>query len=99
MQTIRYHPLIDGDTDGREKVPMFLSTDRETIRQNSKLYLSEIIPNHYRLHSKESKSRRETDKMIIQVNSLSVVRRQLRQVIEKYDTNKLGLYICDRCRR
>ena len=23
----------------------------------------------------------------------------LRQVIENYDTNKLGLYICDRCRR
>ena len=25
MQMIRYHPLIDGDTDGLEKVPMFLS--------------------------------------------------------------------------
>lgn len=23
MQMIRYHPLIDGDTDGLEKVPMF----------------------------------------------------------------------------
>ena len=52
MQMIRYHPLIDGDTDGREKVPLFLSTDGETIRQNSKLFLSEIIPNHYRLYSK-----------------------------------------------
>ena len=67
MQTIRYHPLIDGDTDGREKVPLFFSTDGETILQNSKLYLSEIIPNHYRLYSKESKSRRETDQMIIQI--------------------------------
>ena len=25
MQMIRYHPLIDGDTDGLEKVPIFLS--------------------------------------------------------------------------
>ena len=33
MQMIRYHPLIDGDTDGLEKVPMFLSTDKETGRQ------------------------------------------------------------------
>lgn len=32
MQMIRYHPLIDGDTDGLEKVPMFLSTDKETVR-------------------------------------------------------------------
>ncbi len=31
MQMIRYHPLIDGDTDGLEKVPMFLSTDKETV--------------------------------------------------------------------
>ena len=96
MQMIRYHPLIDGDTYGMEKVPMFLSTDGETVRQNSKLYLSEIIPNHYRLHSKESKSRRETDKMIIHCPLCGDT---LIQVIENYDTNKLGLYICDRCRR
>ena len=95
MQLIRYHPSIDGDTDGMEKVPMFLSTDGETIRQNSKLYLSEIIPNHYRLYSKESKSRRETDKMIIHCLLCGDT---LIQVIENYDTNKLGLYICDRCR-
>ena len=44
MQMITYHPLIDGDTDGMEKVPMFLSTDGETIQQNSKLYLSESEP-------------------------------------------------------
>ena len=53
MQMIRYHPLIDGDTDGLEKVPMFLSTDKETVRQNSRMYLSEIISNYYRLYSKE----------------------------------------------
>lgn len=96
MQMIRYHPLIDGDTDGMEKVPMFLSTNGETIRQNSKLYLSEIIPNHYRLYSKESKNRGETDKMIIHCPLCGDT---LRQVIENYDTNKHGLYICDRCRR
>ena len=78
------------------KFRCFLSTDEETIRQNSKLYLSEIIPNHYRLYSKESKSRRETDKMIIYCPLCGDT---LRQVIENYDTNKLGLYICDRCRR
>ena len=95
MQMIRYHPLIDGDTDGMEKVPMFLSTDGETIQQNSKLYLSEIIPNHYRLYSKESKSRRETDQMIIHCPLCGA---GLRQVLENHDANKLGLYICDRCR-
>lgn len=56
MQMIRYHPLIDGDTDGLEKVPMFLSTDEKTVRQNSKMYLSEIIPHYYRLYSKKPMS-------------------------------------------
>lgn len=35
MQMIRYHPLIDGDTDGLEKGTDVLSTDKETVRQNS----------------------------------------------------------------
>ena len=60
MQMIRYHPLIDGDTDGLEKVPMFLSTDKETVRQNSRMYLSEIISNYYRLYSKEPMSQNAT---------------------------------------
>lgn len=28
MQMIRYHPLIDGDTDGREKVPLLFINGR-----------------------------------------------------------------------
>lgn len=96
MQMIRYHPLIDGDTDGREKVPLFLSTDGETIRQNSKLYLSEIIPNHYRLYSKESKSRRETDKMIIHCPKCG---NHLKQIGRQLTYNTLGLYKCPMCDR
>lgn len=65
MQMIRYHPLIDGDTDGLEKVPMFLSTDKETVRQNSRMYLSEIISNYYRLYSKEPMSQNATDSIEI----------------------------------
>ena len=62
MQMIRYHPLIDGDTDGLEKVPMFLSTDKETVRQNSRMYLSEIISNYYRFYSKEPMSQNDANK-------------------------------------
>ena len=65
MQMIRYHPLIDGDTDGLEKVPMFLSTDKETVRQNSRMYLSEIISNYYRLYSKEPMSQNAAEKFTV----------------------------------
>ncbi len=96
MQMIRYHPLIDGDTDGLEKVPMFLSTDEKTVRQNSKMYLSEIIPHYYRLYSKEPMSQSVTDHMEVHCPLCGAV---LRQMAQNHDTNKLGLYTCDKCRR
>ena len=92
MQIIRYHPLIDGDTDGLEKVPMFLSTDRES----SIMYLSEIISNYYRLYSKEPMSQNATDSIEIHCPLCGAV---LRQMAQNHDANKLGLYTCDRCRQ
>lgn len=44
MQMIRYHPLIDGDTDGLEKVPMFLSTDKETVRRTVECTCRRLFP-------------------------------------------------------
>lgn len=77
MQMIRYHPLIDGDTDGLEKVPMFLSTDKETVRQNSRMYLSEIISNYYRLYSKEPMSQNATDSIEIHCPLCGAVLKQM----------------------
>ena len=49
MEYIRYHPLLDCDTDGVEKVPMFFSADEETVRKSHSMYLVECIPHTYRL--------------------------------------------------
>lgn len=87
---------VDGDTDGLEKVPMFLSTDKETVRQNSRMYLSEIISNYYRLYSKEPMSQNATDSIEIHCPLCGAV---LRQMAQNHDANKLGLYTCDRCRQ
>ena len=32
MTDINYHPLVDCDTDGMEKVPMFFSGDETAVR-------------------------------------------------------------------
>ena len=82
MQMIRYHPLIDGDTDGLEKVPMFLSTDKETVRQNSRMYLSEIISNYYRLYSKEPMSQNATDSIEIHCPLCGAVLRQMAPMMQ-----------------
>ena len=49
MEYIRYHPLLDCDTDGVEKVPMFFSADEDTVRKSHSMYLVECIPHTYRL--------------------------------------------------
>lgn len=51
MQEIKYYPLIDCDSAGKEKTPLFFSDDEATVRQSHKMYLQEIIPQFYRLCS------------------------------------------------
>lgn len=51
MEDIKYHPLVDRDTEGTDKVPMFFSGSEATIRENHDMYLEEMVPKHYRLCS------------------------------------------------
>ena len=51
MQEIKYYPLIDCDSIGTEKTPMFFSDDEDTVRQSHEMYLQEIVPQYYRLCS------------------------------------------------
>ena len=48
MEYIKYHPLVDADTDGTEKVPMFFSTDESVVVSTHGLYLEEIVHRIYR---------------------------------------------------
>ena len=53
MKEILYHPLVDADTDGTEKVPTFCCPNEKMVKRSHKLYLEEILPNIYRLCSSE----------------------------------------------
>ena len=46
---IRYHPLVDGDTDGKEKYPLFFTEDEATARAAYCAYLEEMVPGYYSL--------------------------------------------------
>ena len=49
MMRIRYHPLVDRDTDGTDKYPLF-STENETeAADRHAYYLEEMIPRVYTL--------------------------------------------------
>lgn len=47
MQKIKYYPLIDCDSAGKEKTPLFFSGDEDTVRQSHGMYLQEIVPQFY----------------------------------------------------
>ena len=51
MTDIKYYPLIDCETDGTEKMPMFPVTDSKSIKAQSHLWLEEVVPHYYRLHA------------------------------------------------
>ena len=91
-QEIRYHPLIDSDTEGTEKVPLFLTTNADGIRS---MYLSEMIPGYFRLRSKEPVSLRESDELVIHCPMCGG---HLRKMTKSNNVTELGLYTCDRCR-
>lgn len=92
----RYHPLIDCDTDGVEKAPMFQSWDGKVVADTHKMYLSEMIPNYFRLHSKKSMSQRATDKLTIHC---PLCGSSLRRIANNCNNHRLGLYTCDKCKR
>ena len=91
-QEIRYHPLIDSDTEGTEKVPLFVTTNTEEIHS---MYLSEMIPGYFRLRSKQQGSPQVSDKLVIHCPMCGG---HLRKMIKSNNTTELGLYTCDRCR-
>ena len=91
-QEIRYHPLIDSDTEGTEKVPLFVTTNKEGIPS---MYLSEMIPGYFRLRSKEPVSLRASDELVIHCPMCGG---HLRKMTKNNNATELGLYTCDRCR-
>ncbi len=49
MMRIRYHPLVDRDTDGTDKYPLFLTEDESEAADRHAYYLEEMIPRVYTL--------------------------------------------------
>lgn len=88
MDEPRFHPLVV-DTDEDVAVPMFMSTDGESIRKVHDTYLSEIVSNYFRLHSRKPVS-----------NSLDIRCPRCGTSLYQVATatkNTLGLYSCRNC--
>lgn len=94
MEYIKYHPLVDADTDGTVKTPMFCTTDQDTVTEHHKLYLEEIVPYHFRLCASQPTKAEKVADLDIRCPYCGAT---LETISASTDGFRLTLLICDRC--
>ncbi len=94
MTDVRYHPLVDRDSDGLDKSPMFSSPEREKVAGIAALYLEEIVPRRYRLVAREPHTAQQAGAYSIHCPRCGAVMRSFSQPI---DAHRLSLYECPNC--
>lgn len=93
MTDVLYHPLIDRDTDGLDKSPLFCSPDREKVAGTAALYLEELVPKRYRLIAREEHTTRQASAYRIHCLICGAVMRAISRPSNKH---RLSLYLIDR---
>lgn len=94
MESIRYYPLIDCETDGKEMMPLFFSTEMAAVSDHHNLYLEEIIPRYYRLHSVKGLLARNGKPYTIHCPLCGKVMQTVTAVRDKH---RLWIYHCPEC--
>ena len=95
MTDILFHPLIDRDTDGKDKSPLFSSPNRERVAGISGLYLEELVPQRYRLIAREPHTIQQASQYRIHCPCCGAV---MRAISRPSDEHRLALYECPECR-
>lgn len=91
MTEIKYYPLIDCDTEDTEKVAMIPAPSATAIRMQSKMWLEEMIPHHFRLYAQSSSS---ADTFNIRCPRCGTTLKRISGAISE---TKRGLYVCSAC--
>lgn len=96
MTAIRYHPLIDADTSGTEKVPLFAVKEQETVREHHNLWLREVSPANYWLTSKEPMKQETAEGLKIHCPLCGKI---METICRPLNEHQLSLYRCRECSR
>lgn len=94
MNPIKYHPLVDRDVTGEEKIPMFFSNDQKTVAENHDFYLEEIIPHYFRLIARSAQEREGYSAYRIHCPDCGHIMQAITRCV---DEHRLALYACPRC--
>lgn len=92
MTEIKYYPVIDCDTEGTEKVAMIPTPNGDAVKSRSSMWLEEMIPHYFRLHTKSSSN--STDTFTIHCPRCGMA---LKQIGANINETKRGLYVCSVC--
>lgn len=91
MNPVKYHPLVDCDMSGEEKIPMFFSNDQKNVAENNAFYLEEIITHYFRLIAKDAQ-----DHISYQIHCPDCGH-IMQAITGCVDEHRLALYVCPRC--
>lgn len=94
MEYFKYYPLVDCDTEGNEKVPMFFGADKNAVEEKHSLFLEEIVPRYYRLYATTPHNRRMYSAYKIHCPLCGSI---MRNISNQVDSHKLALYTCNNC--
>lgn len=95
MTDILFHPLVDRDTDGLDKSPLFCCPDREKVAGIFALYLEELVSKRYRLIAREEHTIQQASAYSIHCPICGAVMRAISRPVDKH---RLSLYECPECR-
>lgn len=96
MRDIHYYPLVNADSDGSVKVPMFQAENEKAAKAHHRFYLMEVVPTYYRLMSTAKLSNRKKDSFAIRCPKCG---KALKAISPPLNENKRGLYECPKCKK
>lgn len=94
MMKTRYHPLIDRDTDGIDKYPLFFTENETTAANEHGYYLEEMFPRFYRLCRGNRKVNQDENDIRIHCPRCGNV---MDKISASKDKKRRSMYMCRKC--
>lgn len=94
MTDIHYYPVVDCDPKGTEKIALCMCKDEKTVSEHHAMWLEKVVPNYFRLKTRNSHSSRLSSKYKIRC---PLCNNHLRAVTKRASDTRLELYVCSSC--
>ncbi|MCR4763061.1 MAG: hypothetical protein K5696_05990 [Lachnospiraceae bacterium] len=96
ITSIRYHPLIERDSNAHEYAPLFVTTDEAAVRRNHSFYLEEVVNGYFRLCATKTLTLPDSGTMTV---ACPVCSNRLENITAGKHTPTQALYRCRVCNK